>query len=367
MPRCCCMKSTRIPPIALLPFALLALVLGILTGLVRLGYPMPVAEAVGQHGALMIGSFLTTLILLERAVVFKTNGALLAPLLNGLSLPAFWLGATELAQGLLVAGALSMVLMTYLFLVRHRHSYYYLLLAGSICLAVGNSLLFRNGFYPLAVPWWIGFLLFTIVGERLELSRFLPLTTGQRAILWVLLALVALGIGQPFHGAGQPVLGAGMLGVALWLLRFDMALKSLRKPGQARYSGVWLLMGYGWLFLSGLLFLLPVRNAFWYDAALHSFFLGFVFSMIFAHAPIILPGVLGQGGVFYHPLLYAWAGLNSVSLGLRLLADWQALPDWRVVSGFGQAAALLGFFATMALTVTGLNRLSFRKKGYSRG
>ena len=30
-----------------------------------------------------------------------------------------------------------------------------------------------------------------------------------------------------------------------------------------------------------------------YDAMLHSIFLGFVFSMIFAHAPIILPTITG--------------------------------------------------------------------------
>ncbi|WP_240625657.1 hypothetical protein [Spirosoma pollinicola] len=74
-------KSPPFVPI-LLPFTRLSLVLAILTGLVRLGWGTSIFETAGQHGALMLGSFLGTVILLERAVVFRNGRALLAPALN---------------------------------------------------------------------------------------------------------------------------------------------------------------------------------------------------------------------------------------------------------------------------------------------
>ncbi|GAB4030238.1 hypothetical protein [Spirosoma gilvum] len=229
----------------ILPLAGLSLLLGLVTGLLRLGWSIPMTESAGQHGALIVGSFLGTLILLERAVVFPQRWALLAPLLNGLSLPAFVAGYPTVAQGLLFIGSLGMVGMTYLFLLRHRHSYYYLLVGGSMCLAIGNLLLLKTGFYPLAVPWWIAFLLLTIVAERLELSRFLPVRLWRRGLLWLAVSIFLTGIAQPFHGNGQQWMGAGMIMLAFWLYRFDMAAKSVRKPGQARYSGAQLLIGFG--------------------------------------------------------------------------------------------------------------------------
>ncbi|GAB3558953.1 hypothetical protein GCM10027577_50880 [Spirosoma fluminis] len=334
----------------MLPIAIASLLLGIFSGLGRLGWNVPLTEALGQHGALMIGSFLATLILLERAVVFKTRWALVGPALNGLSLPAYWLNQPALGHALLVAGSLSMALMTYLFLIRHRHSYYYVLFGGSVCLVVGHILLLNTGFYPLAAPWWIAFLLLTIVAERLELSRFLPVTIWQLTLLWLALALFVVSLFLPFHGFGGSIAGVSLLLIATWLLRYDMAFKSIRKPGQPRYSGIALIVGYGWLLVSGGLFLLPEQTVFWYDAALHSFFLGFVFSMIFAHAPIILPGILGQHKVLFHPAYYGWIALNSLALFIRLMGDWHQQTAWRATSGIMQAVALIGFFGTVAVT-----------------
>ncbi|WP_425291014.1 hypothetical protein [Spirosoma linguale] len=350
------MKSSSFVPV-LLPFAMLSLVLAVLTGLVRLGWGIPVSETAGQHGALMVGSFLGTVILLERAVVFRNRWALLAPALNGLSLPAFLLGWPVAGIGLLIAGSCSMALMTYLFLVRYRHGYYYLLFGGSVCLVIGHVLVLKTGFYPLAVPWWIAFLLLTIVAERLELSRFLPIKSWQRLLLWGAIGLVVAGIVKPFHGFGQALMGIGMIAVAAWLIRFDMAVKSLKKAGQPRYSGTMLLLGYGWLLLSGLLFALPPVFPFAYDASLHTFFAGFVFSMIFAHAPIILPGVLGRQGVFYHPILYLGSIGQLLGLLVRTLGDWQGDIDWRMTGGLMQGVAI-GVFLICMLSIALRSRVT---------
>ncbi|GAB3162961.1 hypothetical protein [Telluribacter humicola] len=346
-------RIIKTPQLLLLPLAVLSLVLGLLSGLLRMGWSFPVSYAVGQHGALMVGSFLGTLICLERAVVFKSRWALLAPLLSGLSLPAFGMGYPYAGLLLLLGGSLGMAVMTFLFLGWYRHSYYYLLFGGSVCLIIGHVVLLSTGFYPLAVPWWFAFLLLTIVAERLELSRFLPIRPWQQSLLWLSVAVFLLGVAQPFHGLGQPITGAGMLMIAAWLLRYDMAFKSIKKQGQPHYSGVLLIMGYCWLILCGLLFLFPLPGGYWYDASLHTFFLGFVFSMIFAHAPIILPGVLGQVGKYYHPSLYTWPLLSSLALGVRLAGDLLPYTDLRAAGGLVQAICLVGFFLNMVVIIKG--------------
>jgi hypothetical protein len=90
-----------------------------------------------------------------------------------------------------------------------------------------------------------------------------------------------------------------MLALALWLLRYDIARYTVRKTGLTRFIAVCLLSGYIWLGLSGLLALRfgGVTAGFQYDALLHTLFVGFVISMIFGHAPIIFPAVLGKPAV----------------------------------------------------------------------
>jgi len=121
-----------------------------------------------------------------------------------------------------------------------------------------------------------------------------------------------------FRRAGYvaPILGlvAG-LGFVAGLLRYDLARRTLRQHGLPRYAAVAALLGAFWLGCSGVLLAvsgLPVAGPV-YDAILHGIFVGFVLSMVFGHAPIILPAVarapLPFHTVLYSPLLALHAGL----------------------------------------------------------
>lgn len=140
------------------------------SGWIRIGWPLPLTQAAGQHGALMIGSFLTTVILLERVVTFKNRLLLLLPFLNGISAIFFLLDKPITARYLLLAGSVGFAGIILNFLYRFRESYYYIFFLGAFCLTAGNVILIKSQFYPMALPWWMGYLLFTIVAERLELS-----------------------------------------------------------------------------------------------------------------------------------------------------------------------------------------------------
>lgn len=344
----------------LVPLALLSLLLGILTGWLRLGWNVSLSIAAGEHGLMMVGGFLGTLISLERAVVVKSRWALLVPLVQALAVPALLLDQFTLAVWLFIAGAVGMTLIVYSFLTRFQKPFYYLLFGGSVCLLIGHIVLLRTHFYPTAVPWWMAFLLLTITAERLELSRFVPLKQYQRGLLWVALGIFLLGVAQPFHGIGQVVTGVGMVVVAAWLIRFDMARRLAFRTGQHRYMGLLLLLGYGWLLLSGLLLALPVTFPFVYDATVHTFFAGFVFSMIFAHGPVILPGVLNLRGQFFHPILYVGSLIQSIGLLIRLGADVAGTVPWRLIGGVGQGIAIfifMGSLLTVIVRATGRVRV----------
>jgi hypothetical protein len=75
---------------------------------------------------------------------------------------------------------------------------------------------------------------------------------------------------------------------------------------------------------------------------LHVVFLGFVFSMIFAHAPIILPSVT-QLALPFHQLFYLHAGLLHLSLLLRVAGDLALVPGGQSWGGILNALAIVVF------------------------
>jgi hypothetical protein len=126
----------------------------------------------------------------------------------------------------------------------------------------------------------------------------------------------------------------------------------VRQTGLTRFIAVCLLSGYFWLALGGAVIaaagLAPGSAA--YDAALHALLLGFVFSMVFGHAPIIFPAVL-RVNVAYHPLFYAPLLLLHASLALRLAGDATGQFGWTRWGGLLSALALLAFIVNTAAAV----------------
>jgi hypothetical protein len=90
---------------------------------------------------------------------------------------------------------------------------------------------------------------------------------------------------------------------------------------------------------------------FGYDAVLHSFFIGFVFSMIFSHAPIILPAVARLPIKIYRPFLFVIFILLQVSLIIRIIADVIGDVWCRKIGGFTNGITILLFFISIAFIV----------------
>lgn len=340
--------AARLPLLALGMFSLVG---GVLAGLSRLAWGVPAAAAMGWHGALMISAFFGAVISLERAVAIGRGWAYLAPASAGLGGVTLLAGAPlTLAQILLTIGAATLVAGSGHVLRRLVAPFTIVLSIGALCWLIGNLAWLSTGAITVAVPWWLAFLVLIIAGERLELTRFLPTPLAAQRLFFVIVAAILAGAFASFwvESVGLRLFAAGLLALASWLLRYDIARLNARQRGLTRFIAICLLSGYCWLLVAGLLGLaggfLPGHP--WRDAALHAIGLGFVFSMVFGHAPIIIPAVTRMK-LPYHALFYLPLLALHVSLALRVAGDMDGNFALRRDGGLANAFALLLFIAAM--------------------
>jgi hypothetical protein len=343
--------SQRAPLLAL---GFVGLLLGVTAGLARLGYRMPDVSsgASAWHGPLMIGGFFGVVIALERAVAIGRYVAYLGPLLGGLGSLAIAFGKPVAGAWLLLAGSV-VLLGASLDVCRRQRALFTLTLAlGAACWVVGNLAWALGTEVFGVVPWWLAFLILTIAGERLELSRFLPPSPMARRLFVAILVVVVAGLLASRRPLGIPLFALGLLALAGWLLKQDIARRTVRKQGLTRFIAVCLLSGYAWLAVGALTMLVGgfAAGTRAYDAAVHALALGFVFSMVFGHAPVIFPAVL-RVAVPYQPSFYVPLALLHGSLAVRLAGDAAERYDWTRAGGLLNALALAAFVAFTATAV----------------
>jgi hypothetical protein len=346
--------SARIP---LIGFAMLSLLAALWAGLLRLGFGIPELQQNLSlaHGPLMVCGFLGTLISLEWAVGLGSRAAFLAPLLSGAGAIALIVGApVAIGASLITIGSLALVGDFVAIVYRQTALFTIVMALGAVAWLIGNSLWMADVAIPQMVQWWAAFLVLTIVGERLELSRIVRPSPGARILFALSCAVYVAGLCASLLSitAGLEIIGAGMIGLGLWLACYDIARRTIRQQGLTGFIATNLLLGYAWLGLSGIFWLLfaPLLSPFGYDAMLHGLFLGFVFSMIFAHAPIIFPAVLGSPLTFRRSF-YFHVALLHVSLLIRISGDLSDNYWLYKYGGLLNVAALLVFVMNTGLAV----------------
>ena len=321
----------------LLVLGFVSLAFGVAGGLARVT-PLPVSiTALALHGPLMVSAFFGTVISLERAAALDKLWAYAAPLCAGLGGVLLLSGFPREGFAAMVLAAVVLAIAGIAVLQKQPSLDMATLLAGAAAWLMGNLGLMLG--YP-AVPWWIAVFALTIGGERLELSRYLKRSPAVRTSFMVLAAALLFAPLEP------RLLGVALVLLALWLFAFDLARVTVRQARLPRFVAVCLLAGYFWLMVGGALIALSMA----YDAALHAIFVGFVFSMVFGHAPVILPAVL-RVSFPYHPVLYLPLALLHASLAVRVLVSTP-------IGAWGNAAAI-GLFILLAAALT----LARRKPG----
>lgn len=326
--------------------------------LIRLPAPVSGARLAETHGMLLALGFVATLVSLERATALRRWYGYAAPGLLGLAGLLLLIDAVPLAvgKGALIAGTTALTLL-YIPLWRRRHDLQLLvqLLAAGLAL-VAAILWFAGTAMPLITPWLLCFLVLTIAAERVELA---VITLGARAeprlLVHAVLVVVALLIGLANAQFGAIALGLALLALVGWLVRHDIARRTIRTTGATRFMAACMLGGYFWLAVAGvtLLFGFPSTQRA-YDTATHAVLLGFVMSMIMAHATTILPAVL-HVSLPYRAAFWALAILLHLGLLVRIgVGNGLGVPLAFTVGGaMGVAALLLFVLTALASAIAG--------------
>ncbi len=360
------MQNLRHIRILFLLFGAASLFAGLCGGLWRIGWIMPHgASLAALHGPLMISGLFGTLISLERAVALDRPWAYLGPAaatLGSLLLLAGLPPVFAAAAYVLASATLSIV--SFAILRQQPALFTGTMLCGALAWLAGNLLWLLGNSIPDVVGWWLVFLILTIAGERLEMSRLLPHKAGSEALFAPLLGLLAAGA---HNGVAEPngavLFGLGLVATAAWLLRHDIARRTVRQAGQTRFFAICMLLGYGWLGLAGVALLLhsPSTTTFGYDIALHAVLIGFVISMVFGHVLVILPAVT-RWRVEYSPWLYGPLTLLHASIlvrGASGLAEWSWL---REISGLIAVLAIAAFILVIAIVTFRAQRAMHRSQ-----
>lgn len=341
--------------IPFLVFAMLALLLGLWAGLVRIGWSFPTFSNLALlHGPLMVSGFLGVLIPLERAVAIRQKWMFLAPLLSGIG----WISlliSPKLGIMLLTLGSLGALGILIVMVHREPQVHTIIMALGALSWCIGN-ILWLSGF-PIfqMIFWWMCFLILTIGGERLELSRVLQPTKKQIRIFVLFVTLLLLGaILATFNlHWGARLSGLSMLALSIWFLSNDLAKHNIHHPNPlTRYIAICLFGGFIWLGIGGLLQLIigATYAGPLYDATLHIVFVGFVITMIFGHAPIIFPAIL-QVPINFYPAFYAHLIILHLSLTLRVYGDLTNQITIRQWGGLFNEIAILMFIASTIFSI----------------
>lgn len=339
----------RIIPLAA---AAASLVTGLWVGLARLGVAVPTGAdtLVEFHGALMISGFLGTLISLERSVAIGRWWAYTAPVLSAIGAVALIAERPVFASDAFLLAGIVLTFNSSIVVARQPALFTFILTVAAACWAGGTFVWISGGNVADVTGWWIAFLILTVAAERLELSRVLSPPRSSQMIFALAVTLIIAGmIRGELSVQAAPFSGGGCLLATAWLVRHDVALRTIRFSAQPRFSAACLLSGYFWLGVAGLLLLFVPPNSatFAYDAAIHAVTIGFILSMIFGHAPIILPAVIGlrirYSALFYVPLVFL-----HLSVLLRVAADLFEWIELRAISGPATIAALACYVAVAA-------------------
>jgi len=355
------------PRRALLLLAASLLVIGMLAGLARVGAIRWGGAPVAEHGPLLVIGVFGTVIAIERAVAlgkYWAQAAAACAALVGVGAVAH---APSFARVLAPIAALGLAAINLALWRRERGLAGALTLLASVLNLIGATGWASGHAVSESVPQWLAFFVLTIAAERLELSRLSPSPKEVRTILLGLSALLALAsLPSRVHAELQArTFGVLIAAVGVWLLYYDVARRTVRIRGLPRFSAVAALLAAAWLVIAGGIAAckgLPTVGPD-YDAVLHGVFVGFVLSMVFAHAFVIVPAV-ARFPVPYVSAAYLPLGFLHLTLSARIVGDLAGSPELRRAGALGNAITFVLLVAVILgskLSTSELIRATFAR------
>jgi hypothetical protein len=217
-----------------------SLLAGLWVGLARLGLMLPggMPTLAEFHGTLMISGFLGTVISLERAVAIGRWWSYAAPTLSAIGAVALVVGAPVFASGAFLLAGIALTVNSGTVAVRQPALFTVVLTVAAACW-VGGTVVWINGAPAVDVAGWgLAFLVLTIAAERLELSRLLSPPRSSQLTFMLAAALIIIGAMRgELAGEAAPFSGLGLLALTVWLVRHDIALRTIRLTGTSTLLG----------------------------------------------------------------------------------------------------------------------------------
>lgn len=278
--------------------------------------------AVAWHGSVLVLGTFGTLILLVRSVSNEAKWLLIGPALSaGAAVLALCSTSAYVVGTLFLLSGASLLLAIELNVRKTRRTFAALhMQAGALAWIVAAAMILTSSSAITLLPWLSAFLIFSILGERMNLGKVAFKKHASRdahlLLIFALVSLVIVVLSPPFS---HTLFGVSMVGYGLWMLRMD-ASRRMRQTATARFMSSGVIIAFLWLIVSGIIW---IANTLWgvlFDARIHVLMLGFVVGMVMAHAPTILGTItklrLSHRRSFYLPL-----GLLHVGVCLRLFGD----------------------------------------------
>ncbi len=336
---------------------MLSLFSGIWGGLSRMGMSVdiPYPNMVAFHGVLMVSGFLGTVITLERSAALEWGAGYFFALLSGLG--AFIVGTgwgIESGMIMIIVAGMGLVGMYVFILSRQPTWHTFIMSLGGMLWFIGDIFWLQAYPFVYTANLWAGFLILTVVGERIELSRMVQTSDSERAQAGIL-SIVFMG-GLLMHilwtGLGVIIAAFSLVLLAVWLLRNDLARVTISQTELPKFMAYCLLTGFVWLIIGAVISVLYLKTPdhLYYDAYLHAIFLGFIFSMIFAHAPVIFPSLTGWQVGFYDRF-YLHYLLLQASIIIRLAGDFMGDSMIRELGGILNGTAIIIFLVSTVAAV----------------
>ncbi len=315
----------------------------------------PLPDFFPPHGNLMIGGFLATLIMFERMIALQITWLVWVPYVYGGT--ALFLHTGNPAVQVLHVASLAGWLMHRWMAAKKFRDFAKPLVESCSFIAASGALLYPGGTAasPVVALAALSFPVSTIAVERLELALKMKKAPGHLLVgllcVWSLAWISSAWSGMP----GIPVMGILTFLMTAMIFRFDVQAHLKGQTGIHKFLARALVVAYIWLFVVALSLIgwniIPwsIRK----DLVFHFLGLGFIFTMILAHAPLILPAVFGRSSVQKPPERLFW--LFQTTTLLRIIGDVfvfcsVALWKWTgMISGVLHLILAVSYFVTVAL------------------
>jgi hypothetical protein len=339
---------------------LLAIAIGIWRIAVTRGFMLPpIPEWLPVHGEIMLGGFLAALIIFERMIALRVDSLIWVPYVYALS--ALMMHSGNPAVRVIHIAALAGWILHRWIAFRKFHRWEKPLVESVAFITLTSALMYPGGLAarPEVALQGLAFPIAVIAVERLEMSFLLKKINSRLVLIgligWCLLWNLATWRGIP----GLTMMGAITLTLVVMVALHDMALRVFKKQtdGLHKFLKIALMLSYLWLFFAAVVMTASsqISSAIFKDVQFHLIGLGFIFTMILGHAPLILSAAIGKLPPKKAPII-PFVIFQAATL-LRITGDfslWKSTALWQWsgwMSGLIHAIAFFCYVATLFLSI----------------